>query len=109
MAAVWLLAPIVAESLYRQAELLPLLQLTCPLVPVMALSQVCAGMMNGLGLQRKSLRISLSANLTALLTTYVLAAQPSLRLTGAAIGMAAGQLVSTGLSLRALRRAIRPL
>ena len=104
MAAVWLLAPVVAGTLYRQAELLPLLRLTCPLVPVMALAQVCAGLMNGLGLQRKSLRISLAANLTALLTTYVLAAQPALRLTGAAIGMAAGHLVSMTLSLRALRR-----
>lgn len=104
MAGIWLLAPVAAGTLYRQAELLPLLRLTCPLVPVMALSQVCAGMMNGLGLQRKSLRISLAANLTALLATYILAAQPALRLTGAAIGMAAGQLVSMALSLRALHR-----
>lgn len=104
MAAVWLLAPVIAGTLYRQAELLPLLRLTCPLVPVMALAQVCAGLMNGLGLQRRSLRITLAANMTALLVTYALAAQPALRLTGAALGMAAGQLVSLALSLRALLR-----
>ena len=104
MAAVWLLAPVIAGTLYRQAELLPLLRLTCPLVPVMALAQVCAGLMNGLGLQRRSLRITLAANMTALLVTYALAAQPALRLTGAALGMAAGHLVSLALSLRALLR-----
>ena len=104
MAAVFLLAPVIAGTLYRQAELLALLRLTCPLVPVMALCQVCSGLMNGLGLQRKSLRISLAANMTALLFTYMLAAQPALRLTGAALGMAAGQLVTLALSLRALHK-----
>ena len=60
MAAVWLFAPLLAQTLYRQAELLPLLQGSCILVPVIALSQVTGGVMNALGMTRISLRISMA-------------------------------------------------
>lgn len=106
MAAVWLAAPLLAGKLYRQAELLPLLRRCCALVPVMALSQVAGGLMNGLGLQGTSLRISLFANLVSILMLYVLAAQPQLRLYGAIIAMAAAQVLSLILSLRALHKAV---
>ena len=107
MAAVWLFAPLIAGTLYRQAELLPLLRRCCILVPVMALSQVVSGLMNGLGLQGTSLRIALGANLLSVLLMYVLAAQPALQLWGAVIAMAAAQAVTLGLSLRALYAAVR--
>ena len=107
MAAVWLFAPLIASTLYRQAELLPLLRRCCILVPVMALSQVVSGLMNGLGLQGTSLRIALGANLLSVLLMYVLAAQPALQLWGAVIAMAAAQAVTLGLSLRALYAAVR--
>ena len=107
MAAVWLFAPLIADTLYRQAELLPLLRRCCILVPVMALSQVVSGLMNGLGLQGMSLRIALGANLLSVLLMYVLAAQPALQLWGAVIAMAAAQAVTLGLSLRALYAAVR--
>ena len=106
MIAVWLAAPLLAERLYRQAELLPMLRRCCALVPIMALSQVTGGLMNGLGLQGTSLRISLMANLVSVLLTYLLAAQPQLRLYGAIIAMAAAQALSLSLSLRALHRAV---
>ena len=107
MAAVWLFAPLIAGTLYRQAELLLLLRRCCVLVPVMALSQVVSGLMNGLGLQGTSLRIALGANLLSVLLMYVLAAQPALQLWGAVIAMAAAQAVTLGLSLRALYAAVR--
>lgn len=106
MAVVYLAAPLLAERLYRQAELLPMLRRCCALVPVMALSQVTGGLMNGLGLQGTSLRITLFSNLLSVLLMYVLAAQPQLRLYGAIIAMAAAQVMTLCLSLRALHRAI---
>lgn len=107
MAAVWLFAPLIAGTLYRQAELLPLLRRCCVLVPVMALSQVVSGLMNGLGLQGTSLRIALGANLLSVLLMYALAAQPALQLWGAVMAMAAAQTVTLALSLRALYAAVR--
>ena len=107
MAAVCLLAPFFSLRLYRQAELLPLLRRCCPLVPVMALGHVAGAMMNGLGLQAKSLRISLFSGLISLLTGYVLTAIPQLRLWGAVIALAAGQLVSLSCSAAALHSAVQ--
>lgn len=107
MAGVFLFAPLIAGTLYRQAELLPLLRRCCLLVPVMALSHVVSGLMNGLGLQGTSLRIALCANLLSVLLMYALAAQPELQLWGAVIAMAAAQAVTLALSLRALLAALR--
>lgn len=106
MAGVSLLAPFMANVLYRQAELLPLLRRCCPLIPLMALTQVIGGMMNGLGLQRLSLRISLLSGFVSALTTYVLAAQPALRLWGALIAMALSQLITLVLSAAAVRQTV---
>lgn len=103
MAAVWLFAPLFAGPLYRQAELLPLLRVCCPLVPVLALCHVTGGLMNGLGLQGKSLRIALVSNFLSLLLMYALAALPGLRLWGAVLAMAAGNVLTLLLNLRVLR------
>jgi len=107
MLAVFALAPVFAQQLYRQAELLPLLRRCCVLIPVMALCQVISSLMNALGLQSMSLRISLGTNLLSTLMMYVLASSPSLRLWGAIIAMAAAQAVTLALSLRALFRSIQ--
>lgn len=106
MAGVWILAPLFSNTLYRQPELLPLLRHCCVLVPVMAVSQVVSGMMNGLGLQGTSLRITLLSSFLSILTMYVLAAQPALRLWGVIIAFAGSQVVTLILSLRALLRAV---
>lgn len=106
MAVVWLFAPLVAHSLYRQEELLAMLRRSCALVPVMAMSHVTGGMMNGLGLQGKALRISLVSSFLCVLLTYALPALPQLRIYGAIIALSSGQLVTLLLSLRAIRREI---
>ncbi len=58
-------APLIAHVFFRQAALLPLLRGSCPLIPVIAMAHVCGGIMNALGLQSASLKISLASSLTA--------------------------------------------
>ena len=106
MLAVFMLAPIFAERLYRQAELLVLLRRCCPMIPLMALCQVISALMNGLGLQSTSLRISIGASLMSTLLMHTLCVQPAMRLWGAIIAMAAAQAATLFFSLRALLRAI---
>ena len=83
----------------------PLLRRCCALIPLMALTHVSSGLMNGLGLQSRSLRAALWSNLASVLLMYALPAQASLRLYGAIIAIAAGHLLTLGISLRALRDA----
>ena len=106
MAAVFLLAPVFAHTLYRQAELLVLLRRCCALIPVMALCQVISSLMNALGLQTVSLRISIVSNLLGTVMMYVLCANATIRLWGAIAAIAAAQAVTLVLSLRALMRAV---
>jgi len=108
MAGVWLLAPFIANTLYHEPSLIPMLRLCSPLIPVMALSQVAGGMMNGLGLQRSSLRISLVASMTSVLLTYMLTAQSALRLWGALIAMGVSQLITLAFSLHTLKQTVSP-
>ena len=74
----------------------------------MALSQVLGGMMNGLGLQGQSLRISLLSGFVSVLTTYLLAVNPGIRLWGVLIAMALSQLITLTLSAAALKSAVSP-
>ncbi|MBR5288571.1 MAG: oligosaccharide flippase family protein [Clostridia bacterium] len=106
MAGVWLFAPLFAQVLYRQAELLPMLRRSCALIPVMAMTHVAGGLMNGLGLQTQSLRISVLSGFVCVLLTYILPALPALRIDGAIIALAGGQAITLGFSLSALHRAI---
>ena len=108
MAGIWLLAPFIAETLYHQPLLLPLLRFCSPLIPFMALAQVTGSAMNGLGLQGESLRISLISSLACVLMTYVLAAQPSLQLRGALIAMAISQMMTLFFSLNILKQTVSP-
>lgn len=106
MAGIWLFAPLIAHSLYRQPELLLMLRRSCALIPVFALTHVTGGMMNGLALQGKTLRISLASGFLCVLMTYALPALPSLRIYGAIIALSAGQLVTLVCSLAAIHREI---
>jgi len=105
MAAVFLFAPVIAHTLFRQADLLPLLRRCCALIPVMALVQVSGGLINSLGLQSRSLGVSLASGFLSVLLVYGLAAQPKLRLYGAILAIAAGQLLTLFLHLRLLAAA----
>ena len=108
MGGVCLFAPLIAGRIYRQAELLPLLRRCCPLIPVFALSQVVSGLLNGLGLQRAVLRITLVSGVVGVILNYLLVAQPSLRLWGAVISLTTAQLLALLLSARTLLRTVSP-
>ena len=102
MIGVYLFAPVFSSRLYREPLLLALIRRCCPLIPVMALCQVSGGLMNALGLQGTSLRISLLSGFLSVPLMFILAAQPSLQLYGVMIAMAAAQLLTLILNLRAL-------
>jgi len=106
MAGVFLFAPLFAKALYREPMLLALIRLSCPLVPVMALCQVSSGLMNALGLQRTSLRISIGSGVLSVTLMYILTALPQLQLHGAIIAMAAAQCLTLFLNLRSLMRTV---
>lgn len=107
MLGVWLFAPLIAQKLYRQAELLPMLRYSCALVPVMAMGHVTGGMMNGLGLQAQSLRISLVSSFISVLLMFLLPAMKGLRIYGAILATASAQVLTLLLSMNTLRREIR--
>ena len=106
MAGLWLLAPLVANTLYRQADLLPYLRRCSLLIPVLSLSQVVGGMMNGLGLQGAALRVSLISSFVNIVLTYALAVQPALRLWGVLLAMAIAQVLALVMSIHTLRRGV---
>lgn len=106
MIFVWLLAPVFAQTLYREPMLQKLIRRSCLLVPVMALSQVLSGLMNALGLQGTSFRISIASGLLSFLLMFMLAAQPGLQLYGVIMAMALAQLLTLILSLRAVFRTV---
>ena len=106
--AVHLFSPFIANRLYHQPQLEPYLRVCSALIPVMALCQTVGGIMNGLGLQGSSLRISLASSLAHTILTWLLAAVPSLRLGGVMIAMAVSQFITLVLSLRAIRPQINP-
>ena len=68
----------------------------------MAMNHVCGGMMNALGLQKTSLKISIAASLTGVTAVYCLI--PKIALWGAVVSLAAAQGLTLFFSLRALRR-----
>ena len=99
---VWLTAPLIANVFFRQTALLPLLRGSCCLIPVIAAAHVCGGMMNALGLQGASLKISLAASLLGVLAVLLLV--PVVGLWGAVASLGAVQGLTLLLSLRTLRR-----
>ena len=95
-------APLIANVFFRQTALLPLLRGSCCLIPVIAAAHVCGGIMNALGLQGASLKISLAASLLGVLAVLLLV--PVVGLWGAVASLGAVQGLTLLLSLRALRR-----
>ena len=102
---IFLGADLISLHLYRTPELAPLLRFMCPAALLFALHQVQAGMVTGLGLQRKALTGTLLSSCVSLLITAGLAVMPQLRLFGAALGTMAGQLVAVMWDAAILRRA----
>ncbi|HML46851.1 MAG TPA: oligosaccharide flippase family protein [Clostridia bacterium] len=102
MGVIWFGAPLFAQRLYRQAELESLLRVLCPCVLLMGIQQVFGGILAGLGQQRRALYASLAGAIVTVVLNYFLAALPSLRLTGVAIAMQAGQVLTLAMNLRYL-------
>lgn len=103
---IWFGAPIFAKTLYRQSELEPLLKMLAPCVFLMGMQQVISGLLAGLGQQRRALYATLAGSLTSAGLNYVLAALPSLRLSGVVIATMAGQSLMLLLSARQLALAV---
>lgn len=87
-------ADLIANRLYHTPELAPLLRLISPCALLFALHQVQMGMVTGLGLQRKALTGTLISSCVRLVTIALLVPQPQVRLFGAVLATALGQLVT---------------
>lgn len=108
-AGLWLLSGPISTLLYHQGALAPLVRFLSPLTLLFALHQVEAGMVAGLGLQRKSLTGAMLSGAAQLMLTALLAPMPSWRLFGAALALMVSRLLAVvwdgALLLSALRRA----
>ena len=89
-AGLFFAADLIGSRLYHQPALIPLLRLLCPLALVLAVQQVLAGMVTGLGLQRKLLTGTIAGSALTLVLTALLCPLPSWRLYGAGAAMLAG-------------------
>jgi O-antigen/teichoic acid export membrane protein len=87
----YLIAPWIAESMYRLPELTALIRYLCPAVLLMSLGQVLSGMIAGLGRQKQSLYGSLIGAGVTLLLSWFLTGDPAMRLYGAALSNMVGQ------------------
>ena len=90
-AAVDLSAPYLAVRLYRMAELTELFHLAAPLTLLFAFSHVSGGVVAALGQQKRSLYGAAPASVLTLELTWVLAADPALRLKGVVYAQEIGQ------------------
>lgn len=90
-AALYVIAPWIAGSMYRLPELTELIRFLCPAVLLMSLGQVLSGMIAGLGRQKQALYGSLIGAGVTLALSWFLTGDPTMRLYGAATANMAGQ------------------
>ncbi len=106
--AVGALAGFLGAVVYRQAALVPLLRVMCPLALLLSVHQVQFGMVAGLGLQQRALPGTILSSAVTLMMMAWLCPLPHLRIYGAALALMAGRatgLVWNGVLLaRAVRR-----
>lgn len=100
-------APLLAQRVYRQAEIAPLLLQLSPLIPLCGAQQVLSGVLSGLEGQRGMLCASLSGSLVTLVLDFFLVKK--YRLTGCALARLAGHVVSLSVTMIFLSREIRRL
>ena len=93
-AGLLLLAEPIGTVLYHQSALAPLVRFLSPLTVLFALHQVEAGMIAGLGLQRRSLTGAVLSGCIHLGLTACLTPLPAWRIFGAALAMIASHLFS---------------
>lgn len=104
---VWALSPAIAQRVYRQMELLPLLRFMAPMVALLGVHQVVNALLAGLGIQRRALYGQLAGSLCSLALAYALTARPQLRLYGYALATMAGHALTLLYNLSLLRGALR--
>lgn len=94
MAAVYVSAPLLANVVYRLAELSDLFRFCAPLTAMFALSHVIGGIVAALGQQKRSMYGALVASFVTLIMTCFLTDDPRIRVNGVVCAQAAGQLIS---------------
>lgn len=91
-AGLWLLAPWIANRLYRLPELAPLIRALCPMAVLLPMQQALSGLAVGLGLQKQMLRHGLLGTGVTLALTYLLT--PAQGILGAGIAAMAGHALT---------------
>ena len=93
-AGIYAAAPLLANVVFRAAELGDLFRLCAPMTLLFALSHLSGSVISALGQQRRSLWGTVVVSCITLALTYVLTAQPQLRLKGVIAAQTAGQAAS---------------
>lgn len=91
----WLGAPFLANRIYRLAELTVLFRLCVPMTLLNSLVHLTGTVLSALGQQRRALQASCITSAVSALLTWLLAANPALRMTGVIYA----QFISQALSI----------
>ncbi len=91
---VYLLAPFLANSLYRTAELSVIFRQSAPLAALFSISHVMNGISAALGQQKRSMYGAIPISTLTLILTYVLTANPNMRLYGVIAAQTVCQIIS---------------
>ena len=92
-ALVYLSAPVLANTVYRMAELTALFRAGAPLTALFAVSHLIGAVTTALGQQKRSMHGAVAVSGATLAMTCLLAAMPGLRLYGVIAAQAVGQVL----------------
>ena len=92
-ALVYLSAPVLANTVYRMAELTALFRAGAPLTALFAVSHLIGAVNTALGQQKRSMYGAVAVSGATLAMTCLLAAMPGLRLYGVIAAQAVGQVL----------------
>jgi len=92
--AIYVLAPFIANSIYRQAELNRLFRLSAPQMILMPLNHILGSTLSALGQQRRSLYASVCTSIVSVVLTWLLAGNERFRLSGVIATQYASQILS---------------
>ena len=92
-ALVYLSAPVLANTVYRMAELTALFRAGAPLTALFAVSHLIGAVTTALGQQKRSMYGAVAVSGATLAMTCLLAAMPGLRLYGVIAAQAVGQVL----------------
>ena len=86
-------APVLANTVYRMAELTALFRASAPLTALFAVCHLMGAVTTALGQQKRSMYGAVAVSGVTLALTCLLAAMPGLRLYGVIAAQAAGQVL----------------